>query len=1148
MRAKNLIERSSEVKTEGENLFHKEIHLIFIENPKSIDQKDSEYLLRKNFSIKKDREKTYRIIERNFSAVSAFSKFLKQNRNKFSKNNNIEIYGLIDHGRTPYYKKVKEYFIDKGFNYANIELNTDNNSSENLANLKVLEQLILNFYEEKKRIFFNLTTAPPNMIDLIFGKLSDIPGKVYLSTNSGEVIVLPKEDNNNINDNCDYDEIMKDSLEFSDLYEEDFKNYNINKEIVYNTLRATKRIKNNQIIIERMVDSKKSYDLITFIEIQGIKISTEKEIDLDKFYFSKILDGLSYFKRKFVRVLINIGNGIRIYLGFIESGENLDILKEKRGINLSHLKKLLRSLFPEIEIEIPSKKDLVKILSLINESTDCGDIIGYPSHSDGKALLSELENALISNEWAIMTIGQSLEKDEIEKIINDLKREKNLIIRDLPVSFEELKNIKAGPEWEEWKKINRISKIRIKYLFKLEKVIKYFKENTKYGFWNTCNYILTKDRSTYNTAYSIFKSNYKTAKKKWYPIQIIKLDNLLKQFPKSFQLINVQRQVPSISNKFKILNTIYSSYQLSDFIFFPSQSLNNFDISLVPRFQKQFPKRILDKFENPIRIGEIKNTNKSDNPFYIDLKSINRHCLVMGSTGSGKTNTIINLLMEIRKKRPNFPFLIIEPIKNEYRHLKNLYDDIEIFTTGNSVNHLKINLFDVPVFLTYFQWINELMEIFTNSFVMYQPFREIIFSSLEDIYRLNGWSKNTRGRNPTLRDFYNYTKLKIDCSDYDCECRDLYKGSLSARFESLLKGIRGNTFNVNQSNPSLKDILEKPIILELGGLMNNEERILIFNLILKKLYMYQQFKGIAKNLRHITVIEEAHRLVSAEKISSQNYDRTIKMRTQGNFSDILSEIRVYGEGIILSEQRPKELMKSALTNTNLKICHKLPSIEQIYSFKDALALDKVHIPFITQLNQGESVIKVDEIDTPFFIKMNLVKDDNWGIKKEITDIQIYEKLPILEKINSFIFEISKIREKHFSLKIKQIVLDQNSEKKTINLKSEINPREYENFHTVFWSKIENICLNLKYCSKCDNIIKADEECPYCNNRLETMEHIKIPQLNISFERNFFNNIVKLRDLYKEHSELSPSGYSRSSQKELYNIRKKFNKIVENIYK
>lgn len=69
--------------------------------------------------------------------------------------------------------------------------------------------------------------------------------------------------------------------------------------------------------------------------------------------------------------------------------------------------------------------------------------------------------------------------------------------------------------------------------------------------------------------------------------------------------------------------------------------------------------------------------------------------MVCGSTGSGKSNTLYTILNELRQQK--IPFLIIEPVKGEYKHVFGNYDDVTVY--GTNPKHstlLRLNPFSFP--------------------------------------------------------------------------------------------------------------------------------------------------------------------------------------------------------------------------------------------------------------------------------------------------------------------------------------------------------------------------------------------------------------------------------------------------------------------
>lgn len=141
------------------------------------------------------------------------------------------------------------------------------------------------------------------------------------------------------------------------------------------------------------------------------------------------------------------------------------------------------------------------------------------------------------------------------------------------------------------------------------------------------------------------------------------------------------------------------------------------------------------KKENDKTLGYVcEYDNPLDNvPFGLSEEDLNKHVFVCGITGSGKTNTVKKILESV-----NEPFLVIEPVKKEYRNIKK---DIEVYTMGRpEINCIKMNPFYVPMGISLQQHIDSLKDLFSASFSFYGPMPYIFEKCLYNIYEKKGWN------------------------------------------------------------------------------------------------------------------------------------------------------------------------------------------------------------------------------------------------------------------------------------------------------------------------------------------------------------------------------------------------------------------------
>jgi len=437
-----------------------------------------------------------------------------------------------------------------------------------------------------------------------------------------------------------------------------------------------------------------------------------------------------------------------------------------------------------------------------------------------------------------------------------------------------------------------------------------------------------------------------------------------------------------------------NSKELAILTCFPREEHPGYEITDYTRFGTNFARVQAPK---KIRIGSvIDRGNFTGNELTISLDDLTKHGLICGVTGSGKTNTCFNLLQQIWVEN-GIPFTVIESAKSEYRRLlrnNNFNQKLRVFTIGDeTTSPLRLNPFEVQKGILIQTHIDYLKSLFSAAFVLYPPMPYILDIAIQEIYQDRGWdlvaNTNYRGEDnerayPVLGDLIEKVKVISDRMGYAGEISSNIKAGLVARLEQLASGGgKGPMLNTRTSIP-LKEIFESPCIIELKQVVSDDEKAFFIGLIIMKLYEYCEAKVDVKTasancLQHITLIEEAHRLL---RNVSTHQDSEVSANPQGRavevFGNILAEIRAYGEGILIAEQLPVKLIPDALKNTNLKIVHRLVSKDDREAVGNTINLDDNQTRYLTTLETGEAVAYTEGMQKPTLLKIprNEQKSDN----------------------------------------------------------------------------------------------------------------------------------------------------------------------------
>jgi len=147
-------------------------------------------------------------------------------------------------------------------------------------------------------------------------------------------------------------------------------------------------------------------------------------------------------------------------------------------------------------------------------------------------------------------------------------------------------------------------------------------------------------------------------------------------------------------------------------------------------------------------------------------------------------------------------------------------------------------------------------------------------------------------------------------------------------------------------------------------------------LLLSQLYDYREQEHRlrpAEGLRHVAVLEEAHRLLSHPGSGGSSETATPRGKAVESFANMLAEIRAYGQGLLIIDQSPSRLIPDVVRNTSTKLLHRLPAPEARRFVGDAIGLTETQGRMVPSLEVGHAVTHTEEQDKPIWVKMDDVK-------------------------------------------------------------------------------------------------------------------------------------------------------------------------------
>lgn len=513
------------------------------------------------------------------------------------------------------------------------------------------------------------------------------------------------------------------------------------------------------------------------------------------------------------------------------------------------------------------------------------------------------------------------------------------------------------------------------------------------GLFKTSVYILGQDLDIHERVKSNVLAVYQGDDITLNPLRAYSLDGynngdfsqLVKSFIPASATGNYSRLATSLlnmpSNKGTYeLSTMLSIEELSYLTGLPHKELPGISLKQGVDFGLNFA---TPSEQETFTLGRLINRGQKNDFRSIALssKQINKHTFIAGVTGSGKTTTCQKILLS-----SNTPFLVIEPAKTEYRGMSQMsgMEDLVIYTLGNEqLSPFRLNPFELLPYESITSHIDMLKATFTAAFPMEGAMPQILEEAMYDCYTQLGWDIETNTNEysenpwegkgiyfPTISMLVDSLRAVVNKQGFGAELKDNYIGSLVSRLNNLTIGAKGLMLNTHLSIDFDK-LLDSKVIIEMEDVKSPEDKALLIGLILARISEALKRKHKAnKKYKHITLVEEAHRLLSKVDFA----DSPSKKAAVETFSDLLAEVRKYGEGLIIVDQIPNKLASEVLKNTNTKIIHRIFARDDKEVIGDTMMMDQLQKEFLSSLSVGEAIVFTEGMHKPIHVAIEAHTD------------------------------------------------------------------------------------------------------------------------------------------------------------------------------
>lgn len=535
-------------------------------------------------------------------------------------------------------------------------------------------------------------------------------------------------------------------------------------------------------------------------------------------------------------------------------------------------------------------------------------------------------------------------------------------------------------------------------LEKLDIQFERIKEFESLGLWECAAYFVSENSYTSEIAASTYKALMSgtntgvevSAVNSWSDKE--KVNEIRKYIKNFYHPLFLYNNISQISIPVTPTVTV-SGNELALHIGFPRKSVPGFPVIEHVDFAKEVMTSNNEKVFGSINLGNIYNMGtETKTQVRLNRESLAMHTFITGSTGSGKSNAIYEMLDQL--DIVGIKFMIIEPAKGEYKNIFGNRNNVTVLGTNPNYSELlRINPFKFPKSIHVLEHVDRLIEIFNVCWPMYAAMPAVLKDAVLSAYEDCGWdlvesvNRISDELFPTFADLERELWTVIENSAYSDELKGNYIGSLVTRIKSLTNGLNGQIFASDEIDNKI--LFDENVIIDLSRIGSLETKSLIMGILVMRLNEYRMSEATEMNskLKHVTVLEEAHNILKRVSTEQNSESSNVSGKSVEMLSNAIAEMRTYGEGFIIADQSPNAVDVSAIRNTNTKIIMRLPDEVDRRLAGKAAALKDEQLDEIAKLPKGVAVVYQNDWIEPVLCKINKFegKEEKYNYTREYTE-------------------------------------------------------------------------------------------------------------------------------------------------------------------